>query len=455
MTQPKSTFPDAFTWGAAAASYQIEGAVEADGRGPSIWDMLCAQPDRIYSGHSGAIACDHYHRYREDVQLMQSIGLQAYRFSIAWPRIFPEGTGALNDKGLDFYDRLVDALLAAGIQPWATLFHWDFPYALFCQGGWLNPRAPEWFADYTAAVVKRLSDRVQHWMTLNEPQVFLDLGHRVGRHAPGLKYGNAETLRAIHHALLAHGRAVQTIREHAVKPPSIGWAPVGSGCAPASDAPADVDIARKLTLSVDPKTFWNTTWYSDPVFFGRYPEDGLKAYGKAVPQFTEGEMQTIAQPMDFYGVNIYTCPVVRAAPDGAAEFVKDVPGSPATLFNWQLRPQSLYWIPRFLFEHYKTPMVITENGLSNPDWVALDGKVHDPQRIDFLQRYLREVRRAINDGTDIRAYFQWSIMDNFEWAEGYQHRFGLIHVDYPSQKRTLKDSALWYRDVIRSNGGTL
>jgi beta-glucosidase len=447
-------FPNHFTWGAAAAAFQIEGAAREDGKGLSTWDMLCRQPGKIFEGHTGDVACDHYHRYKEDVALMKEIGLQAYRLSVSWPRVLPDGIGKVSEKGLAFYDRLVDALLEAGITPWVTLFHWDYPYALFCRGGWLNPASPEWFAQYAELLVKRLSDRVTHWMTFNEPQVFLDLGHRVGRHAPGLKYGLEEVLLATHHTLLAHGRAVQAIREHAEQPPLVGWAPVGAGAMPATESAEDVAAARTATLSIRERNLWNNTWYSDPVFKGHYPEDGLALYGKAVPKWTERDMRTIRQPLDFYGLNIYTSAYVRAGDNGA---VVDQPhaGHPRTLFDWTVAPEALRWIPQFIHERYQCPIVITENGLSNPDWVGLDGRVRDPQRIDFLTRYLRELARAIEAGVDVRGYFQWSIMDNFEWAEGYKHRFGLIHVDYRDQKRTLKDSARWYGEVIRSNGANL
>lgn len=448
-------FSENFTWGAAAASYQIEGAAYEDGKGLSVWDMMCRQPGKIFSGHTGEVACDHYHRYEEDVALMKEIGLQAYRLSLSWPRILPEGTGNPNEKGLDFYDRLIDALLEAGIEPYVTLFHWDFPYALFCRGGWLNADSPAWFGKYAETVAKRLSDRVSNWITLNEPQVYIDFGHRKGEHAPGLKYGFAEVLRAAHHTLLAHGRAVQAIREHAVKPPWIGWAPVGAGALPATESEADIAAARKATLAITEHNLWNNTWFSDPVFLGHYPEDGLALFGGAVPEHTDEEMRIISEPVDFYGMNIYTGGQVKAGPDGEPVPVEEPPGNPRTLFYWPVRPESLYWIPRFLHERYGKPLAITENGLSNQDWVALDGHVHDPQRIDFLTRYLVQLHRAIGDGVDIRAYFQWSIMDNFEWADGYRQRFGLIHIDYETLRRTLKDSARWYGRVIATNGSRL
>jgi beta-glucosidase len=451
----RSVFPPTFTWGAAAASYQIEGAWNEDGKGLSVWDMLTRQPGKVWEGHTGDKACDHYHRYEEDVQLMSQIGLQAYRLSVSWPRVLPAGRGAVNEKGLAFYDRLIDELLDKGIEPWVTLFHWDYPHDLFLRGGWLNPDSPKWFAEYTEVVVDRLSDRVSHWMTLNEPQCFIGLGHYNGDHAPGIKLGLHEALLALHHALMAHGMAVQAIRARSKLKSIIGWAPVGSFFYPTSESPQDIDVARRATLGVFEGSLWNNTWYGDPVIFGRYPEDGLKAYGKAVPKFKSADLETMCQPLDFYGCNTYSGVPIQMGPDGKGIHPALTPGYPHTLFLWKQTPEALYWGPKFMAEHYKLPIVMTENGMSNCDWVALDGRVHDGARIDFLNRYLLCLERALLDGVDIRGYFQWSIMDNFEWAEGYKHRFGLIHVDYETQKRTLKNSAYWYRNVIATNGKSL
>jgi len=453
--------PD-FVWGAATASYQIEGAALDDGKGLSVWDMMCRQPNRIYDGNTGAVACDHYHRYREDVALMRQIGLQAYRLSVSWPRVIPGGAGSVNEKGLDFYDRLVDELLDAGVSPWVTLFHWDYPYELFCRGGWLNPDSPKWFSDYARVVVDRLSDRVGHWMTLNEPQCFLGLGHQLGHHAPGLRLGRHEVLLACHHALLAHGMGVQVIRSQGKSASRIGWAPVGVSACPASDSVSDVAAARDAMFSIrevnilanpwDQTDLWSNTWLADPVVFGRYPEDGLKIFGDAVPNYTDADMKTISQPIDFYGANFYHAMLFRAGKDGQPVHHGRPNGFPTTAFRWPVTPECLYWGPRFLQERYRLPLVITENGISSTDWISLDGKCHDPQRIDFLDRYLRELGRAISEGVDVRGYFLWSFMDNFEWAEGYKERFGIIHVDFETQARTPKDSAFWYKKVIKDGG---
>lgn len=448
-------FPADFVWGAAAASYQIEGATRADGRGPSVWDMLCRRPGAIWSGHTGDVACDHYRRWAEDVELMRDLGLKGYRFSVAWTRILPSGTGRVNPKGLAFYDRLVDGLLAAGIQPWCTLFHWDYPQELYDRGGWLSPDSPKWFADYTRVVVRKLSDRVRHWMTQNEPQCYIGLGHRDGVHAPGDKLGWREVLLAAHHSMLAHGLAVRAIRAAARRPALVGAAPVGSHAIPASPAARDVAAAKRASFRVSKGSYWNTTWWTDPLIFGRYPEDGLQAYGADVPKHSRRDLETMQAPLDFFGANIYQSDTVRAGKGGRAEPVGRAVGHPLTAMPWPLTPDALYWGPRFFWERYKLPIVVTENGLANTDWVAVDGRVHDPQRIDYLTRYLGALRRAIRDGVPVLGYFQWSIMDNFEWAEGYAKRFGLVHVDYPTQTRTPKDSYYWYRDVIASGGASL
>lgn len=448
-------FPKSFVWGAASSAYQIEGAAEADGRGPSVWDEFCKRPGAVHLGQSGEVACDHYNRFRDDVALMRSIRLPAYRLSISWPRILPDGIGKPNEAGLAFYDRLIDALLEAGIEPWISLFHWDMPQALFNRGGWLNRECADWFAEFAALMSARLSDRVTRWMTLNEPQVYINLGHLEGKHAPGLKLSFRDCLLASHHTLLAHGRAVQSLRAASKRKLSVGWAPVGHVSCPATNSKADLDAARHAMFSVRRRDFWNNAWFADPVCLGHYPADGLQLFGDDVPTPLAGDMKTICQPLDFYGVNIYSGESVRAGSEGEPIVVPPPPGAPITTFRWLIKPEVLYWGPKFLAERYRLPIAITENGMSNVDFVDLDGRVQDPQRIDFTRRYLREVSRAINDGVDISAYFHWSIMDNFEWAEGYKERFGMTHVDYVTQKRTLKDSAIWYANVIATNGESL
>ena len=310
-------FPKGFVWGAATSAYQIEGGARADGRGASVWDQFCTAEGAIKGGEAGDTACDHYRRYESDVGLMKSMGLKAYRFSISWPRVMPEGTGAVNPEGMSFYDRLVDRLLEAGIEPWATLFHWDLPLELHRRGGWLNPDSPRWFEEYAGRMVDLLSDRVTHWMTINEPQIFVGLGYGTGVHAPGQKLVFAEQLLIGHRSLLAHGRAVRVIRARAKRLAQVGWAPVGRVGIPITDSRADVEAARRRSMEIDAKAFWNNTWFGDAVCLGRYPEDGLRLFGADVPKIESGDMRQIAQPLDFYGVNIYDGVPVRAGANGA------------------------------------------------------------------------------------------------------------------------------------------
>lgn len=447
-------FKNDFVWGAGSSSYQVEGAWDADGKGPSIWDSFCRKEGAIVRAQRGDVACDHYHRYEQDIAIMAEIGLRAYRFSVAWPRVLPEGTGRVNKPGLDFYDRLTDALLERGIDPWVTLFHWDYPLALQRRGGWLNPDSVRWFADYATIIVDRLSDRVRHWITINEPQIFIGLGHFEGTHAPGLTLQTRDWLLAGHHALMAHGAAVQVIRAKAKTTPVVGWAPCGRVDYPASNDVADIDAARRRMFSVHAKNAWNNSWWADPVCLGHYPEDGLRLFAQDAPDYTQSDMDLIRQPLDFYGVNIYSGVPWKSSAAGPVE-VPLADGSPQTGMRWTIMPECLYWGPKFIHDRYKLPVVITENGMANNDWVDLDGRVHDPQRIDYTRRHLLALANAARDGTDVRGYFHWSIMDNFEWAEGAQPRFGLIHIDYQTQKRTPKSSAYWYSEVIRTNGRNL
>jgi beta-glucosidase len=445
-----SSFPEGFVWGAASASYQIEGGAAEDGKGPSIWDEFCKRPGAVWQGHSGEVACDHYHRWREDIAIAESLGLGAYRFSVSWPRVLPEGTGEVNARGLDFYDRLVDALLGAGIAPYVTLFHWDSPLAWHRRGGWLHPDSPRWFADYARVVATRLGDRVPCWMTMNEPQVVVDAGLREGRHAPGEQRPFADVLLATHHVLLAHGLAVQALRAEAPRG-RVGFAPVGLPAIPASDSLADVEAARRWTFRTATRSVRTNAWWMDPIFLGAYPADGLALFGVDVPAIGADDLATIAQPLDFFGVNLYDAPVVRAR--GVDPEALPMPvGAPITAFDWRVTPEAMHWGARFFHERYRLPILVTENGLSCRDWVSLDGAVHDPQRIDFIARHLRELHRALRSGVPVLGYFHWTLLDNFEWAHGYKHRFGLVHVDFATQERIVKDSGRWYASVIASSG---
>jgi beta-glucosidase len=389
----------------------------------------------------------------EDLDLMREIGLQAYRFSICWPRVLPEGAGRINEKGLSFYERLVDGLLERGIRPFATLFHWDYPYELYLRGGWLNPDSPPWFAEYAGLMAERLGDRVRDWMTLNEPQVVLMGGHRSGRHAPGLRLPLSEQVRVAHNMLKAHGAGVAAMREKAPAAIRIGAAPVGVVRIPETESEADVEAARNGTFAIREDSFWNNTWYADPMILGRYPEDGLKIWGHHLPDGWENDLEGICQPLDFYGANIYNGQRVRACGAGEWEPTGSDPGPPLTTVDWKVSETSLYYGPKFLHERYSLPILVTENGMSNTDWVQVDGRVRDPQRIDFLIRYLGQLGRAASEGIPLVGYLYWSWWDNFEWYMGYSRRFGLVHVDFQTQQRTLKDSAHWYADLIRRHAG--
>ena len=448
-------FKKDFTWGAATAAYQIEGAWNEDGKGPSIWDVYSHDPGRIAEGHTGDTACDHYHRFREDVKLMKQLGIKAYRFSISWPRILPNGIGEVNEKGIKFYSDLIDALLECGIEPYITLFHWDYPYALHKKGGWLNDDSVKWFADYAAKVVELYSDRAVNYITFNEPQCFIGSGYLVGDHAPGLKATKRDIFQMCHNVLKAHGAAVIAMRAAAKQPIRIGYAPTCSAHFPVEETLENIEAVRRKYFSCPSirsgNVMWNLAWWSDPVVLGHYPADGLEHYKDHLPVITEEDMKLIHQPIDFYGQNIYNGKAMAVDAQGKAVPVARKEGFPKTAIQWPVTPESLRWGPRFLYERYKLPIVITENGMSAHDTVSLDGKVHDPNRIDFLHRYLLALEQATEDGADIDGYFLWSFMDNFEWAQGYTDRFGIVYVDYETQKRIPKDSAYWYQAWIQAH----
>lgn len=386
---------------------------------------------------------------------MRDLGLQAYRFSIAWPRVFPQGTGVVNAPGLDFYSRLVDRLLAANVTPFVTLHHWDLPQALYGRGGWLERESAAWFGDFAAAVSERLSDRVRHWITINEIQVILQHGYLDCIHAPGDRLSRREVLLAGHNVLRAHGAAVQAIRAGAKLAPSVGFAPVGVTGIPQTDDDADRDAARQYTFTTSADNVFHNTWWLDPIFRGHYPDDGLAAFGSDIPTPEPGDMELIHQPLDFLGLNIYCGQPVRAGADGRPEPVTPPPGSAYSPMGFLVSPTALYWGPRLFHERYGVPLYITENGIGLRDWPHRDGGVHDPARTDYLHRYISQLRQAITAGVDVHGYFHWSLLDNFEWGLGYRERFGLFYVDYATQRRIAKDSAAWYQRLIATNGRSL
>jgi beta-glucosidase len=430
-----------FLWGTATAAYQIEGATGEDGRGASIWDTFSHEPGRTSRGQTGDVACDHYHRWREDVALMAGLGVNAYRFSIAWPRVLPLGSGQVNAPGLDFYDRLVDALLAAGIQPVPTLFHWDLPQALEERGGWLNRDVCELFAEYAAVAAGRLADRVPLWITLNEPFVHMAYGYAMGVHAPGRALLTG-ALPAAHHQLLGHGLAVQALRAAGARQVALtnNCTPVW----PASRKEPDVRAA-------DAYDILHNRLFNDPVLLGRYPD--LSAYTPALDFVRDGDLATIAAPLDALGVNYYN-PTRIAAPTGDGLPFDDagVSGYPTTAFGWPVVPDGLRELLTGLRTRYGAalpPILITENGCSQEDVPAADGTIDDAARVDFLDRHIAAMRQAMAQGVDVRGYFVWSLLDNFEWAEGYDQRFGLVHVDFDTQRRTPKRSYHWFAEFLR------
>jgi beta-glucosidase len=442
------SFPDDFLWGVATSAYQIEGAWNEDGKGESIWDRFAHTAGRIKDGSTGDVTCDHYHLFREDIALMRALGIRAYRFSISWPRILPLGKGSVNRQGLDFYSRLTDCLLEAGIAPLVTLYHWDLPQALEDLGGWANRDIARWFGDYAARVARHLGDRVELWVTLNEPQIVSLFGYYTGEHAPGyidpLKY-----LPASHHINLAHGEGVTAIRAEAssVKVGTVLQLPP---IYPRSESEEDQRAARVMDGLMN-------RWYAEPVLIGRYPKDILELFRPLNLPIDDRDMQRIYQPLDFVGLNLYTrlfayhepaVPLTHAMVDREYR----VPGSTYTDYGWEVYPHSLYeTLVRFKEEWGDPAIYVTENGMASQTKV-IDGQVNDQERIEFLDAYLAQVRRAMHDGVKVKGYFVWSFMDNFEWNEGFTMRFGMVHVDFATRERLPKASAYWYRNLIKSGG---
>lgn len=454
MTKQRLTFPEGFVWGAATSAYQIEGAWNEDGKGESIWDRFAHTPGKIANGDVGDIACDHYHRWREDVALMHELGLQAYRFSISWPRILPQGRGAINRRGLDFYDRLVDELLAVGIEPYVTLYHWDLPQALQDEGGWPQHSTAEAFIQYAEVVSRTLGDRVKHWITHNEPAIAAYLGHWWGQHAPGWQDA-AAALAATHHLLLSHGWAVPIIRQHSPHA-EVGITLDPIPAEPASPSRADYEAARSFDGLFN-------RWFLDPLYGRQYPADMVAEYRAAgyfpadgMPWVQPGDMDAIAVPTDFLGINYYTRSVLRS------DKVPEEENAPRTIvidearktdMDWEIYPRGLLeLIARISFSYRPRKIYITENGASYGDGPDAEGRIHDERRIAYLREHFAAMHQLISCGVPLAGYFVWSLLDNFEWAEGYRQRFGIVWVDFATQQRLPKDSAWWYRRVIEQNG---
>ncbi|NJM05031.1 beta-glucosidase [Candidatus Gracilibacteria bacterium] len=445
------TFPADFCWGAATAAYQIEGAWNSDGRGESIWDRFSHTPGKVANGDTGDIACDHYHRWPEDVALMAQLGLHAYRFSISWPRIFPSGGGQPNHRGLDFYRRLIDALCEHKIAPVATLYHWDLPQALQERGGWANRDTAYRFAEYADLLFQHFGAQVTHWHTLNEPAIVSYIGHLHGSKAPGTRRF-WQLGHVIHHLLLAHGLAVQAYRSHRSHRSSRLSPGIGIVLNLRIGHPDSADPRDKQALDrID--TLWNRM-FLDPLFRGYYPEEALRFLRQrgVCVRPSPGDLEIIAAPIDLLGLNVYTRSIVAAARDPLLGVRFIPPRAPKTAMGWEIYPPALYETLQLAAAYTDLPLYIAENGAAFNDTPTATGAIDDHDRIAFLQAYLAEAQRAIDDGIRLKGYFLWSLLDNFEWEEGYQRRFGIVHVDFPSGTRTLKRSAHWYRDLIARNG---
>ncbi|MDE3105004.1 MAG: beta-glucosidase [Acidobacteriota bacterium] len=441
-------FPPGFLWGSATASYQVEGAVNEDGRGPSVWDTFSHTPGKTYLGDTGDVADDHYHRYAEDIQIMKGLGLKTYRFSIAWSRVFPTGTGAPNPKGLDFYSRMLDTLLAAGIQPYCTLYHWDLPQTLQDQGGWENRDTAQAFADYAGYVAGRLCDRIQHFMTTNELRSFVELGYKDGVHAPGLKLSRAGVAQVNHHAVLAHGLAVKAIRAAAKPGTKVGLAENAIPTVPVIETPEHIEAATRAYREENAS-------YLTVVMEGRYTDLYLESLGADAPKYTAEEMRTIGTPLDFIGLNVYNPVFARASHSAKGyEIITNPQSYPHMYSPWlQMGPEGIYWSPKLATKLWNVKEIfITENGTSSTDVLTPEGEVYDTDRVMFLRNYLTQLHRVVSEGVPLKGYFLWSLLDNYEWADGYSKRFGIHYVDFATQKRTPKFSAKFYKEVIARNG---
>jgi beta-glucosidase len=437
-------FPAGFKWGCATASYQIEGAVKEDGRGPTNWDVFCHTPGRVANGDTGDVACDSYHRYADDIALLKNLGVSTYRMSIAWSRIFPEGRGAPNQKGVDYYNRVIDGLLAAGIQPYVTMFHWDLPQAL--PGGWQNRDTAYAFADYAGYMAGRLSDRVKNIMTVNELRCFTDLGHLQGVHAPGMKLDPAAANQVRHHGVLAHGLGVQAIRAHAKPGTQVGIADNTTFYVPVIETPEHIAAAKKATRV-------ENAMFLTAIMEGRYIDEYLHSQGAAAPKVQAGDFKAIGSPLDFLALNIYAPEWVRAdnGPSGYAH-IPHIASSPRMASPWLIvGPEVAYWGVRQVSELWGPKVLyISENGASADDPVT-NGRIDDADRVMYLRNYVTSFHRAVAEGYPLKGYFLWSLMDNFEWADGYTKRFGIHYTDFATQRRIPKLSAAWYKEVIREN----
>lgn len=441
-----------FYWGVGTSSYQIEGAANQGGRGKSIWDTFCERRGNVKNGESGAVSCDFYHRFADDMKLLKDLGVNAFRFSLSWPRILPDGTGRPNPEGIDFYNRVIDTAVRYGIEPFLTLYHWDMPESVQLKGGLLNRDTAGWFGEYAEVAAKAFGDRVRHFITVNEPQCIIGDGLVNGVHAPGARIYGERLTAAIHNLLLCHGRAVSAVR--AVRSDATaGLVNCAVGFYPASDDDATVEAARQATFALYDALPYSLSLYCDPVYLGAYPQ----AYTDSCPELADivrpGDMAEIGQDCELFYQNVYSGSPLSLR-DGQTFEPPAESGPPANSLGWRVDENGLYWIARFVYERYRKPVIIAENGYCGLDNVCLDGKVHDADRIDYLRRHIGKTLEAKRDGADIRGYLLWTLLDNFEWSYGYTKRFGLVHVNFATQKRTPKDSYYWYRDFLKSTAAT-
>lgn len=441
-----------FLWGTATAATQIEGAAYEDGKGLSIWDIHPKAKDYTYRGNDASVACDSYHRWKEDIALMKDLGINAYRFSIAWTRILPNGTGEINQKGIDFYNQFIDELIANGIKPVITIFHWDLPYELYIRGGWLNPEVSDWFAEYTKIIAENYADRVKMFIPINEPQCVVG-----GAGGPYRKstFTTKEMLTMIHNVLLSHAKAAKIL--HSYEGVQVGMSSCGGIDMPYTTKPEDIEATKKYFFRANHDSPYTISTWLDPVFLGDYPKEYYEIFTKdELPDVKEGDMELIANSADFLAQNIYNgdC-YFKDDGNGNPERVELAPGYPMTMMGWSITPEALYWGPKFLYERYKVPFYITENGAAVTDLKTPDDKIHDGARVEFIHSYLANYKKAAEEGVDIRGYFYWSMLDNFEWSAAYTKRFGIVYVDYQTLKRYPKDSFEFYKSVIATNGENL
>lgn len=448
-------FPEKFIWGAATASAQIEGGYNAGGRSPSVWDTAAFYKckENIFNFNSPHIACDHYHKWKEDVALMKKIGLKAYRFSLSWSRLIPDGYGKLNPQGVKFYSDLIDELLKNDIEPFITLFHWDYPQVLLDQGGWLNPNSVKWFENYAKECVKLFSDRVKVFMTMNEPECFVNLGYTKKRNAPFYDLPEEVVFNLQHNVLKANGAAVIAMRENAKQPIQIGQAFAQGGKVPVSLKKEDIEAAKKAFFDNSGNEFWGN-WFVNTIVTGEYDQRKLNKF-KGEAKYSADDMKLIHQTPDFIGVNQYTGHYVKSDGNNGYEIVPFGANTDYTAMNWAVVNDCMFWTCKMLYDKYKLPLYITENGVALSEWPDEKGQIADSSRIQYIKNHLRSVEKAINYGVPVKGYFYWSLMDNFEWSYGNSKRFGLIRINYDTLERTLKDSAYWYGDVIKTNGGNI